>query len=133
MTGCGFERTFSRKNILQSCTPIWAMKRVKSNYHALHVLKTAEPRLRKALITNCNTELENCVSECVLNLLNGYTRLSGCKTRKLKKHTSALRKVADRHVPLSEKKRLIVQRGGFLLPLQSAIQPKIASLILKPG
>ena len=40
------------------------MKRVKSNYHALHVLKTAEPKLRKALINNCN---KNCISECVLN------------------------------------------------------------------
>jgi len=47
------------------------MKRVRSNYHAVHVLKTAEPKLRKALITNCNKELVNCISECVLNVLNG--------------------------------------------------------------
>jgi len=41
------------------------MKRVKSNYHTLHVLKTAETRMRKALVTNCNRKLVNCVSECV--------------------------------------------------------------------
>ena len=46
---------------------------------------------------------------------------------------SAFRKVADRHVPLSAKKRFIVQRGGFLLPLLNAKLPTIASLILKPG
>ena len=51
------------------------MKREKSNYHALHVIKTAETRLRKAFITNCNKELVNCISECVLNVLNGNLKL----------------------------------------------------------
>jgi len=41
------------------------MKSVRTNYHALLVLKTAEPRLRKALLTYCNKELVNCISECV--------------------------------------------------------------------
>jgi len=80
------------------------MKRVKSNYHALHVLNTAEPRLRKALKTNCNKELANCMNECVLNVLNDDINLSSCNTRNLKKHKAALRKVADRHVSLSGKK-----------------------------
>ena len=61
------------------------MKRVRSNYHALHALKTAEPRLRNPLITNCNKELVNCISECVLHVLNGNITLSGCKMHKLKK------------------------------------------------
>ena len=105
------------------------MKSVRSNYHVFHVLKTVESRLRNALITNCDKELVNCISECVLNVLNGNIKLLGCNTRKLKKYMSALRKVADRHVSLSGKKRLIVQRGGFLLPLLSAILHTIASLI----
>ena len=52
------------------------MKRVKSNYHALHVLKTAEATLHKTLITNCNKELVNCISECVFNMLNRNLKLS---------------------------------------------------------
>jgi hypothetical protein len=35
-------------------------KRIKSNYHALHVLKSAKPRLSKAVISNCDKELVNC-------------------------------------------------------------------------
>jgi len=77
------------------------MKRVRSNYHAFHVLKTAEPRLRKALITNCNKEIVICISECVLNILSGNIILSYYKTRKLKIYKSALRKFADRHLSLS--------------------------------
>jgi len=105
------------------------MKRVK-NYHTLQVLKTAEPKLRKAIISNCNKELVNCISECVLNVLNGNIKLTGCVTRKLQKHKAALRKISDRRVPLS-KKKLIVQRGGFLVPLLSAILSTLASLIVR--
>jgi len=109
------------------------MKRVKSNYHTLHVHKTAHPKLRKAIITNCNRELVNSISEWVLNVLNGNVKLSGCSSRKLRKYKALLRKVADRRVPLSNKKKLIIQRGGFLLPLLSAVLPAIASLIFSPG
>jgi len=64
------------------------MKRVKTNYHTLQVLKTADPKLRKAIISNCNKELVNCISECVMNVLNGNIKLPGCVTRKLQKHKS---------------------------------------------
>ena len=105
---------------------------MKSNYHALHVLKTAEPKLCKALITNCNKEFVYCISECVLNVLSDNLKLQVCNTRKLQKYKSALRTVAGWHVSISGKKRLIVQHGEYLLPLLGAIQPTIASLIFKP-
>jgi len=109
------------------------MKRVRSNYHTLHVLKTAHPKLRKAITTNSKKELVNSISECILNVLNGNVKLLGCSTRKLRKYKALLRKVAEKRIPLSNKKKLIVQRGGFLLPLLSAVLPAIASLIFSPG
>ena len=93
------------------------MKRVKTNYHTLQVLNSADLKLHKANISKCNKELVNCVSECVLNVLNGNIKLTVCVMRKLQKHKAALRKVSERRVPLSAKKKLIVQRGEFLLPL----------------
>ena len=101
--------------------------------YALRVLKTAEPRLRKVIVSNCKKDLVNILSECVLNVLNGNIKLTGFSKRKLRKHNAALRKVADKRVPLSSKKKFIVQRGGFLLPLLSAVLPTIASLIFKPS
>jgi len=68
---------------------------VKLNYHSLHVLKTAEPRLRKAIVSKCKKDLVNTISECILNVLNGNIKLTGCSKRKLRKHKAALRKVAD--------------------------------------
>jgi hypothetical protein len=51
------------------------------------VLKTVHPKLRKAIISNCDKELVNCISECVLNVMNGNL---SCNTRKLRKHKVAL-------------------------------------------
>jgi len=107
------------------------MKRVRTNYHTLQVLKAAETKLRKAIISKCNKEIVNLISECVLYVLNGNIKLTFWDTLKLQKHKAALRMVADRHVSLSSKKKLIVQRGGFLLPLFFAFLPTIASLILR--
>jgi len=95
------------------------------------VLKDAKTGLRKAIISNCDRELVNSICECVLNVLNGNVKLSGCVTRKLRKHKAVLRKVADKRVPISSKKKLIVQRGGFLLPLLSAVLPSLATFIFK--
>jgi len=106
------------------------MKRVKSNYHALHIIRTAEPKLRKAIISNCNNVLLNSIIQCILNVLNGCVNLTRCNTRKLRKHKATLRKVADKRVPLSMKKMLIVKRVGFLLLLLSAVLPAIASVIV---
>ena len=105
------------------------MKRIKENYHALHVLKHARPKLRKAIISNCDRDLLNCISECVLNVLKGNVALTGSVKRRLSKHRLAFQKLVDRRVPLQCKKWLILQRGGFLLPLLTAILPTLPTLI----
>ena len=107
------------------------MKRIKSNYHAVQVLKTADPDLRKGILANCKSELVKTLSVCSLNLLRGNVKLTPCKKRKLRKHRVHLRKLADNRVSITSKKKAIVQRGGFLLPLLGAVLPTIASLIFK--
>jgi hypothetical protein len=105
------------------------MKRVKETFHTLHVLKHAWPKLREAIVSKCDRDLENCISECALNVLNVNVALTGCVKLKLSKHRLALRRLVDRRVPLQGKKRFIFQRGGFLLPLLTSILPTLASLI----
>jgi len=108
------------------------MKRIRSFYHTLQVLKTADPKLHKAKLANCKSEILKTLSECSLNLLRRNVKLTPCQKRKLRKHRVLLRKLAYRHVSLSVNKKTIVQRGGFLLPLPDAVLPNIASLIFKP-
>jgi len=71
------------------------MKRIKSNYHHLQVLKTAKPPLRKAIIKNCNSELVKSISECVLNVLRDSLKLTACHKKRLRKFEVPLRALAD--------------------------------------
>jgi len=107
------------------------MKRIKSNFHHLQVLKTAKPQLRKAILKNCNSELVKTISECVLNVLRNNLQLTACQKKRLKKFKGPLRALADKKVSISSNKRLLNQRGGFLVPLLTAILPTIASLIFR--
>ena len=75
----------------------------KENCHTLHILKHACRKLREAFISNCDRDLVNCFSECVLNFLNGNVGLKGCGKRKLSKHKLALRKLVDKQVTLQSK------------------------------
>jgi len=72
-----------------------------------------------------------CISESILNVLNGIIKPTGCDMSMLQKHKAALSKVSDKRVPLTAKTKLIVQRGGFLLPLLSADLPSLANLIFR--
>jgi hypothetical protein len=105
------------------------MKVIKANYHTLHVLKHARQKLRKAIISNCDMDLVNCISECILNILNGNITMTGCEKRKPSKHKVALRKLVDKQVPIRWKKLLILQRVGFIVALLAAVLPTFASLI----
>jgi hypothetical protein len=68
------------------------------------------------------------ISECVLNVLRDNLQLTACQ-KKLRKLKVPFRALAARSVPLASKKKVINQRGGFVVPLLSAILPIIASLI----
>jgi len=92
------------------------MKRIRSNYHSLHVLKDAPPKLRRAILANSDKEPVKSVGECALNVLQGNVKLSKYKKRKLRKFRRQLRTVADRHMPLACKNKLIIQSGGFWFP-----------------
>jgi len=119
MITCACERTFSHQiQSFPSSTLRWRMKRVKSYYRALHVLKTAEPRLRKAIISNCKKELVNSIYEYVLNVLNGIIKLTCCNNRTLRKH-KALRKVVDKRVPLWQEEAHSSTRRVFVASIES--------------
>ena len=61
------------------------------------------------------------INECFLNVLKGDIKLTDCCKRKLRQHMAAIRKIADKRVPLFIKKKFIVQRGGFVLLLLSTV------------
>jgi len=107
------------------------MKRLRENYHTLQVSKSAKPKLRKAIISAGGKELIDSINECVLNVLVGNVPLSTCLRRKLQEYKLALRRLFDKRVRHSAKKRLLIQKGGFLLLVLTSILPIIASVIFR--
>jgi len=105
------------------------MRHIQSNVHILHALKKARPKLHRAIIANSDKELLNSINECALNVLRGNVKLSDCKKRKLREFKRQLRTVVDKHVPVAHKKKLIIHRGGFIVPLLTAVLPTLATLI----
>jgi len=64
------------------------MKRIRSNYHALQVLKTADTKLRKAILANCKSDLVKTLSECSLNLLRDNVKLNTVSEEEIAKTQS---------------------------------------------
>ena len=124
-TGYGFEPTYSRTMGHPHSIFPRPMRRIKANYHTLQVLENARPKLCKAIVSNCNKDLLHSISECVLNVLNGNIHVSDCAKRILEKYNCSLRSLVDRRLPLASRKRVIIQRGGFLLPVLSAVLPTL--------
>ena len=60
------------------------MKRIDISYQTLQDLKTADYKLRKAIIANCNQGTLKIICKCALNVLRGNISLSACSKRKLR-------------------------------------------------
>lgn len=106
------------------------MKRIRLNLHTLQALKNASPKLRKAILKSADKELILSIVECAYNVLNGNCTLSKCNKRKLKKFKKVLRSLCKKS-SIKKKQKLIIQKGGFLIPLLSAVLPTLVSLITK--
>ena len=108
------------------------MKRLKKNKHLLHVLKSANPKLRTAIVKSSDNELIKTLCDCCLNTLNGNHKINNCLKRKLIKYRGTLRSLSTRGTSLKKKRLLLAQKGGFLpLLLGSILSGVIGSLIGK--
>jgi len=104
------------------------MNRLKKHSSTLQLQHKAKPGLRKAIITNVDEQLIRCICDCALNVLHGRVPISQQHKNCLSKHKQSLRKLVDRKNFL-KKKRKVIQVGGFLGALLSAVIPTVASLI----
>lgn len=87
----------------------------------LQVLKSANPQLRKAILERVPTEVIDVIGEICLNTLNGNVRISKSVLEKLKPYKGVMRQMSSSTVKDSKKRRLIVQKGGFLGILLGAL------------
>lgn len=97
------------------------MKRLKDHKHILYVLKNCKPCLRKSIINSANPDLIKTLCEICLNVLNGNAQITSKCKNKLKCYKNSLRKLISPRIGLKAKKKVLIQKGGFLPTLLGAI------------
>lgn len=96
----------------------------------LHVLNKCKACLRKVIIKKANPELIKTICEICLNILNGNIKISKKCKDSLKKYKKNLRKLATSKGNLASKKKIIIQKGGFLpIILGSLLSSAFAKLL----
>lgn len=105
--------------------------RICRNLPLLKLLLKAKPLQRRIILQTASNDLILMLCEVALNVLNGSIPLTPKQYRVLKRNKSCIKLFADKRVNVSRKKKVINQRGGFLLPLLSVALPFISSLISK--
>lgn len=91
--------------------------RVQKNRAVLEVLEKAKAPLRKAIIQHSDREIIYTLCEICDNLLCGNVPLTPPQKTKLKKYQTQIRQLAQRGGGLKAKKAVLLQRGGYLLPV----------------
>lgn len=105
------------------------MTLTKADVQRLKVLTTCPVKARKEFLKKIPNSTIKCISECCLNTLKGNIPLSSSQKKKLSHHKSLIRALSLKKLPLYEKRKLIVQKGGFLNVLIPAALSILTSLI----
>ena len=87
----------------------------------LRVLAHCQPKIRNAILKNCEKDLIHIICDCVYNMVKGnIPGLTQEKGNILACHKTSLIKLTKK-LPTKEKRKILVQKGGgflpFLLPL----------------
>lgn len=104
--------------------------RLRNNSEVLHVLKKAAPKFRKQLLKQADKELITTICECCLNVIKGHVRLTTGQKKKLAPHKKHIRQLADKKLSHTKRKRLIIQKGGFLGALLAPVLKTLGGLFL---
>ena len=104
--------------------------RLKSQLHFLHVLKSAKPQARRSLLASADDELIKALVKCAINTLNGNHKLHKEEKSKLSKYKSRLRALVNPKVTFKRKRKLLIQKGGFIVPLLTSIMSGILGTLI---
>jgi len=105
------------------------MTLTKEQVKLLQLLNVCPTKLRKQLLQKIQIHCIKAICECCLNTLKGNVPLSKHQKKSLSKYKETLRKLADRKIALVKKRKLIVQKGGFLNVLIPAALSVLTGLV----
>lgn len=99
----------------------------------LYILKDCKPKLRKALVENADNGLITTINEIILNTLNGNNPIDKKTKLKLKKYKKPMRCLICPKKSLASKRKLLIQKGGFLPTLISSLLAGLIGKLIENG
>jgi hypothetical protein len=95
----------------------------------LEILKVlSQGRYNKDILKNADKKLISALCEIVYNVLENNINISESDLTKLSKYKKYLRKLVQRN-SIKEKRKILVQKGGFLQIILPAVISGIASIV----
>ena len=101
---------------------------ISSQLDLLRVLANSKTKVRQAIIINADRKLIIAICEIVFNVLEKNLTLDESDLIKIKRYRFILRKLIKKS-DLKEKKKILVQRGGFLQFLIPAVITGISNIV----
>lgn len=105
--------------------------RLSRNLYLLKSLYKATNKQCRVILHTAPDELILALSEIALNILHGSIPLTAKQHGSLKRRKIKIKYIANKKINIKRKRRMINQRGGFLLPLLSVALPFITSLMTR--
>ena len=97
----------------------------KRNVCLLEAVCHLNKNQRAAFLRTADEKFIRCIHECVFNTLNGNVPLERREKERLSKYKTTLRRIAKKRGNWKSKRKLLLQRGGFLpyiiVPILSAL------------
>jgi len=124
------QRLFRGK--LQKCLHLFeVINQLKSQLHFFHKFKDAKPQPRRALLASGGDDLIKTIVECAINTLNGNHKLSKEEKSKLSKYKNRLRELIDPKISFKTKRKILINKRGFIVPLLISILPVVIGTLIK--
>lgn len=103
--------------------------RFENNKEYLLLLSKCKKKFRNHLILHSDKDQIYSICECLLNIAKGNISIDKNSFEKLKPFKKTFKKVLDKKINLKDKKKLLIQKGGFLSVLIPALISGISSII----
>jgi hypothetical protein len=94
----------------------------------LHLLAKSKKPMREAILKASDCKLIKAICECCKNALYGDVHHPPTRKRRLQQHKRWIKAVLNKKTGLKQKKKILIQRGGFLPILLSALGGILPSL-----
>lgn len=86
----------------------------KEQRQLLNMVRMCPKKLRKELLKKVPASCIKAICECSFNTLKGHVPLTKHQKGKLSPYKRTLRQLANKRLTLGTKRKLVIQKGGFL-------------------